>query len=84
MLPTAFLLQQLLNLLVKAEAAPLHQWQPSLENRTALLHHSAPSWVPEPRFRGTWSILWSCIITLILCIYNALVNLTALVHFYVN
>ncbi|KAF8252045.1 hypothetical protein K440DRAFT_578392 [Wilcoxina mikolae CBS 423.85] len=53
-------------------AAPLSSWQPSLDNLTALQHHTAPSWVPEPRYRGTWSILWSCTATLILCIYNAL------------
>jgi hypothetical protein len=46
-----------------------------LENRnnlTALHKVAAPSWVPSPELRGTTSILWSCIITLVACIYTAL------------
>jgi hypothetical protein len=34
--------------------------------------NTAPAWVSEPQYRGTASILYSCIITLILCVYLAL------------
>ena len=29
-------------------------------------------WVPEPDGRGTWSILWSCLVTTVLCTWSAL------------
>ena len=29
-------------------------------------------WVPEPDGRGTWSILWSCLVTIVLCTWSAL------------
>ena len=29
-------------------------------------------WQPEPGVRGTWSILWSCLITLGLCAWSTL------------
>lgn len=29
-------------------------------------------WVPEPDGRGTWSILWSCLVTIFICIWSAL------------
>ena len=29
-------------------------------------------WVSEPRGRGTWSLLYSCIFTLFLCVYTAI------------
>ncbi|KAI9712050.1 MAG: hypothetical protein M1820_001759 [Bogoriella megaspora] len=32
----------------------------------------APSWVSEPDNRGTWSIVYSCIFTLTLCVYSAI------------
>jgi hypothetical protein len=73
MLAIALFIQQILDFSIPATAAPVYGWRPSLGNRTALLQHSAPSWVPEPRHRGTWGILWSCTLTLILCVYNALV-----------
>lgn len=31
-----------------------------------------PPWMPEPRGRGTWSILLSCIFTIITCIWTAI------------
>ena len=73
MLAITLFIQQILNFSIPAAAAPVYGWRPSLGNRTALLQHSALSWVPEPRHRGTWGILWSCTLTLILCVYNALV-----------
>ena len=35
---------------------------------TTTLH----GWVPEPDSRGTWSILWSCLVTIAICIWSAL------------
>ena len=32
----------------------------------------APPWVPEPRGRGTWSILYRCIFTLSLCVWTVI------------
>ena len=32
----------------------------------------APLWVPEPNGRGTWSILYSCVFTLTLCVWSAI------------
>ncbi|MCJ1479400.1 hypothetical protein MMC13_008085 [Lambiella insularis] len=29
-------------------------------------------WVPEPDGRGTWSILWSCLVTISICTWSAL------------
>ncbi|KAF4445955.1 hypothetical protein F53441_10344 [Fusarium austroafricanum] len=43
-----------------------------LDNRTALRTIPAPSFVGSPEIRGTMTILWSCIITLIACLYTAL------------
>jgi len=48
------------------------KWRPSLGNQTALHKNTAPAWVSEPQYRGTASILYSCIVTLILCVYSAL------------
>ncbi|KAK3359484.1 hypothetical protein B0T25DRAFT_448037 [Lasiosphaeria hispida] len=42
------------------------------DNLTALRTISAPSFVSSPEFRGTTSIIYSCIVTLIACIYTAL------------
>jgi hypothetical protein len=35
------------------------------------LSNDTLSWGPEPRYRGTYSILFSCIITIGLCIWTA-------------
>lgn len=32
----------------------------------------APAWVSEPGHRGTWSILYSCIFTLSICVWSAI------------
>lgn len=42
------------------------------QNLTALRTVLAPSWVSAPNYRGTTSILWSCLVTLIACIYSAI------------
>jgi hypothetical protein len=47
-------------------------WQPQLDNLTALREVHAPAWVPQPRYRGTWGVLYSCTITLGLCVYTAI------------
>lgn len=41
-------------------------------NLTAFQTIRAPVWVASPEIRGTTTILWSCIITLVACIYTAL------------
>jgi hypothetical protein len=41
-------------------------------NRTSLNAVVAPSWVAEPSGRGTWDILYSCVFTLVLCVYTAI------------
>jgi hypothetical protein len=41
-------------------------------NLTALKTILAPAFVDSSEFRGTLTILWSCIVTLIACIYTAL------------
>lgn len=42
------------------------------DNQTALRTTIAPAWVPEPQVRGTFSILQTCLLTLVACIYTAL------------
>lgn len=54
----------LLTWLSQAEAA-------STQNLTALQTEFAPSWVSDPDSRGTWSLLYSCVFTLTLCVYTA-------------
>lgn len=41
-------------------------------NITAFKTLQAPVWVASPEIRGTATILWSCILTLIACIFTAL------------
>lgn len=41
-------------------------------NLTALKSEIASSWVLGPKVRGTSDILWSCVVTLIACIYTAI------------
>jgi hypothetical protein len=47
-------------------------WQPQLDNLTALHEVHAPAWVPQPGYRGTWGVLYSCTITLGLCVYTTI------------
>lgn len=42
-----------------------------ITNSTALHNDVAPPWVDGPRERGTWQILYSCLFTLLLCVYSA-------------
>lgn len=42
------------------------------QNLTALRTNIAPSWVPDPNNRGTWTLLYSCIFTLALCVWTAI------------
>jgi len=39
-----------------------------MSNQTATQFHT---WVPEPLVRGTFSILLSCLFTLVLCVWTA-------------
>ena len=41
-------------------------------NRTTLHTEISPPWVSSSETRGTSDILWSCLITLTACVYNAL------------
>jgi hypothetical protein len=41
-------------------------------NLTALQTEIAPAWVADPSGRGTWSLLYSCLFTLLLCVYTAI------------
>ncbi|CZR63043.1 uncharacterized protein PAC_12940 [Phialocephala subalpina] len=41
-------------------------------NLTALQTVIAPAWVADPAGRGTWSLLYSCLFTLLLCVYTAI------------
>ena len=41
-------------------------------NLTALREITAPAWVAGPNVRGTLSIVWSCVVTLVACVYTAL------------
>lgn len=41
-------------------------------NLTALRTEIAPGWVAAPGGRGTWDILYSCLFTLLLCVYTAI------------
>jgi hypothetical protein len=47
--------------------------QPTVTMYPAILGSSntTTSWMPEPKTRGTWGILSSCIITLSLCVWTA-------------
>jgi hypothetical protein len=49
-----------------------HLFRNASGNLTAIRTTLAPAWVSGPELRGTISILWSCIITLIACIFTAL------------
>jgi len=42
------------------------------DNLTALRTINVTFWVPSPEFRGTISILQSCSLTLVACVYTAL------------
>ena len=42
------------------------------QNLTALRTQYAPPWVSESDSRGTWSLLYSCVFTLAVCVYTAI------------
>ena len=46
--------------------------QAPTHNFTALRTNIAPPWVPDPDNRGTWSLLYSCAFTLVLCVWTAI------------
>lgn len=43
-----------------------------IQNLTALQKNIAPAWVANPSGRGTWSLLYSCIFTLVLCVWTSI------------
>ena len=53
----------------RALAAPT---QAPTQNFAALRTDIAPPWVPDPDNRGTWSLLYSCVFTLVLCVWTAI------------
>jgi hypothetical protein len=67
---------QLFALLPTADGSSLGSVAPQLSsagrNQTKLKTDIAPAWVLSASYRGTSDILWSCIITLLACVYSAL------------
>ncbi len=59
-------------LFLKLSALPPNTHAAPIQNITALQTSIAPSWVPDPNNRGTWSLLYSCIFTLVLCVWTAI------------
>ena len=56
-----------------AEALPLEtQLQQASQNNTLLRSTIVTGWSDEPPFRGTSSILWSCLITILASVYTAI------------
>ncbi|TGO78265.1 hypothetical protein BELL_0072g00060 [Botrytis elliptica] len=53
-------------------AYPVASASPSDVNITSLRTDVAPGWVSEPDGRGTWSLLYSCVGTLVACVYTAI------------
>lgn len=43
-----------------------------IQNLTALHTDVAPTWVANPSGRGTWSLLYSCVFTLVLCVWTSI------------
>ncbi len=66
---TLVLVLNLCGLPRRALAAPT---QAPTQNFTVLRTEIAPPWVPDPDNRGTWSLLYSCIFTLVLCVWTAI------------
>jgi hypothetical protein len=74
MIAAIILLQLFFDFPSDSSAAPLQKygWRPTLGNDTALFESQAPSWVSEPQYRGTWGIIYSCTLTIILTVYKSL------------
>ena len=53
-------------------ALPKQSLTAPTRNFTALRTDIAPLWVPDPDSRGTWSLLYSCVFTLVLCVWTAI------------
>lgn len=43
-----------------------------IQNLAALHKDVAPAWVANPSGRGTWSLLYSCVFTLVLCVWTSI------------
>ncbi|CZR53645.1 uncharacterized protein PAC_03525 [Phialocephala subalpina] len=76
MAPLASLWYLLLALPVNTLAAPVGSVVSQLfaanGNLTILRTETAPAWASSANYRGTADILWSCLLTLTACIYNAI------------
>ena len=59
-----------------AFAQPVHNISTQLieanGNLTTLNAHIAPGYVPQPSYRGTFDIVWSCLLTSFACLYNVI------------
>ena len=68
-----YLIYQLLATSRTVSTAPIKPPLSAAEgNRTTLHTEISPPWVSSSETRGTSDILWSCLITLTACVYNAL------------
>ena len=68
-----YLIYQLLATSRTVSTAPIEPLLSAVEgNRTTLHTEISPPWVSSSETRGTSDILWSCLITLTACVYNAL------------
>lgn len=77
MAPLASLCYLLLSLPVRSLAAPVtssvgSQLFAASGNLTLLRTEIAPAWASTANYRGTADIVWSCLLTLTACIYNAI------------
>ncbi|KAF7903189.1 uncharacterized protein EAF01_006238 [Botrytis porri] len=57
---------------IPISAYPMANASSSDVNITALRTDFAPGWVSEPDGRGTWGLLYSCVGTLVACVYTAI------------
>ncbi|KAK4196854.1 hypothetical protein QBC40DRAFT_312562 [Triangularia verruculosa] len=54
-------------------------WLPPFDNNNNATGNLTAAWHPEPAFRGTWGILYTCLITLGLCVWTSVhVNIDGL------
>ncbi|KAI9859379.1 MAG: hypothetical protein M1813_006716 [Trichoglossum hirsutum] len=74
MITATFLTYQILANYEVAWGAPVQNSSnpESVQNLTALQTEIAPAWVPIPKGRGTWNLLYSCSFTLGLCVWTAI------------
>ena len=71
-----FLLTLLHNQICPSSAAPISpiqlRIQNAKENVTVLNTELAPGWTSAPNVRGTADLLWTCILTMVICVYTVI------------